>query len=85
MCFTKKGENRERSGMKVLKRVFALRRFRQSALRVQRIAAHINNSGDVGRQGLHIVLYRSHADRKAQRVLRKQQLTNTNCFTGKVC
>lgn len=82
MCFTKKGENRAKSGMMVLKRVFALRRFRQSALRVQRIAAHINNSGDVERQGLHIVLHRSHADRKAQRVLRKR---NTNCFMGNVC
>lgn len=68
--------------MKILKRVFALRRFRQSPLCVQRIAAHINNSGDVERQGLHIVLHRSHADRKAQRVPRKK---NTNCFMGNVC
>lgn len=37
----------------------------------------INNAGDVERQGLHIALHRSHADRKAQRVLRNQ---NTNCF-----
>lgn len=67
--------------MKVLKRVFALRCFSESALCVQRIAAHINNSGDVERQGLHIALHRSHADRKAQHVLRKQ---NTNCFMGNV-
>lgn len=82
MHITKKGKNRAKSGMNVLRRVFALRRFRQSALCVQRIATHINNSGNVQRQGLHIVLHRSHDDRKAQRVLRKQ---NTNCFTGNVC
>lgn len=33
----------------------------------------INNSGDVERQGLHIALRGSHADRKAQRVLRRQK------------
>lgn len=62
--------------MKVLMRVFALRPFRQSALCVQRIAALINNSGDVERQGLHIVLHRSHADRKAQRVLNRTPTTS---------
>lgn len=83
MCFTKiGGKNRAKSGMKVLKRVFALRCFRQSALCVRRIAVDINNSGDVERQGLHIALHRSHADRKAQRVLRKQK---TDCFLGSVC
>lgn len=31
----------------------------------------INNAGDVERQGLHIALHGSHADRKAQCVLRQ--------------
>lgn len=35
----------------------------------------INNAGDEERRGLRIALHGSHADRKAQRVLRNQ---NTN-------
>lgn len=37
----------------------------------------INNAGDVERRGLHIALHGSHADRKAQHVLRK---LNAHCF-----
>lgn len=45
----------------------------------ERFTALINNAGDVERQGLYIALRGSHADRKAQRALRKQNTLTLFC------